>query len=47
MITPIGLDNQLLGIVAAKEKPGLSHLYFLICFTGNPAQLYDHSYRVR
>ena len=23
MITPIGLDNQLLGIVAAKEKPEL------------------------
>ena len=30
MITPIGLDNQLLGIVAAKEKHGLSHLIFFL-----------------
>ena len=25
MITPLGLEDQLLGIVAAKEKPDLEH----------------------
>jgi len=42
MITPIGLDDQLLGIVVAKERPDLEAEKNQLIITGAANKKYEH-----